>query len=106
MLDGVDPEILDNLEHEALHIAGVQNITYSRARWIGHRLHAEVHLTASTNLSLEEAHELGKRVSHALNHAIPYLGEAIVHVDPSGEAGIAHHRTPGHEHDGLPLHSH
>ena len=106
MLDGVDPEILDNLEHEAIHVAGVQNITYARARWIGHRLHAEVHLTASTNLSLEEAHELGKRVSHALNHAIPYLGEAIVHVDPASEAGITHHRTPGHEHDGLPLHSH
>ena len=106
MLDGVDPGVLDNLEHEALHVNGVRSITYSRARWIGHRLHAEVHVTASGDLSLEEAHELGKRVSHALSHAIPYLGETIVHVDPVDQAGIAHHHTPAHEHDGLPLHTH
>ncbi len=106
MLDGVDPDVLETLENEALDVSGVRRITYSRARWIGHRLHAEVHLTPSGISSLEEAHELGKRVSHSLSHAIPYISETIVHVDPVHQEGIAHHRTPVHEHDGLPPHSH
>lgn len=106
MLDGVDPDVLDSVEHEVLSVPGVRSITYSRARWIGHRLHAEVHLTASGGSSLEEAHDLGARVSHSLSHAIPYMGETVVHVDPAHQAGIAHHRTPAHEHDGLPPHGH
>ena len=106
MLDGVEPEVLDELEHQAGHAPGVRSVTYARARWLGHRLHAEVHVTPTGKLSLEEAHELGKRVTHSLNHAIPYLGDAIVHVDPVGEPGISHHRIAGHEHDHLSLHSH
>ncbi len=106
MLDGVDPEVLEAIEREALDVPGVRSITYSRARWIGHRLHAEVHLTTSDGASLEEAHELGKRVSHSLSHALPYIGETIVHVDPVQQAGIAYHRTPVHEHDGFPPHGH
>ena len=106
MLDGVDPEILDNLEHEVLHVQGVQAITSSRARWLGHRLHAEVHLTANGDLSLKQAHDLEKSVSHALAHAVPYLGEAVIHVEPAEQAGTANDQTSPHEHDGLPLHSH
>ena len=106
MLDGVDPTVIDELEHQAHHVDGVSHVTYTRARWIGHRLHAEVHVTAAGQPSLDEAHELGARVSHELSHAIPYVGEAVVHVDPLGKEGILHHRTPGHEHDGLPPHKH
>jgi len=106
MLDGVDPEVLDNLEHETLHVQGVRAVNSSRARWIGHRLHAEVHLTADGDLTLKEAHVLEQRVSHALAHAVPYLGEAVIHVDPADQAGTASDQTSPHEHDGLPLHSH
>ncbi|MDE2901802.1 MAG: cation diffusion facilitator family transporter [Chloroflexota bacterium] len=106
MLDGVDPEVLDNLEHEALHVQGVRDVTSSRARWIGHRLHAEVHLTASKDLSLKEAHELAKRVSHELAHAIPFLGEALIHVEPADHSDAGNNPTSAHKHDGPPLHSH
>ena len=107
MLDGVDPEVLDELEHQASHAPGVHSVTYVRARWLGHRLYAEIHVTPTADLSLEEAHELGKRVAHSLNHAISYLGDADVHVDPLGEPGdICHRRIARHEHDHLPAHSH
>ena len=106
MLDGVDPETLDELEHQAAHAPGVRSVTYARARWLGHRLYAEIHVTPTADLSLEEAHDLGKRVAHSLSHAIPYLGDAVVHVDPVGEPGISHHRIAEHQHDHLPLHSH
>ena len=102
MLDGVDPAILDELEHEAGHVGGVSGVAHARARWLGHRLHAEVHVTAIGNLSLDDVHDLGTRVAHALRHAIPYLDDVVVHVAPSSKAGITHHRTPGHEDDGLP----
>ena len=106
MLDGVDPEVLEEVEHHAAHAPGVRSVTYARARWLGHRLHAEVHVTPTADLSLQEAHDLGKRAAHSLNHAISYLGDAIVHVDPVSEPGISHHRIAKHEHDHLPAHSH
>ena len=106
MLDGVEPSTLDEVAHEAGHVDGVWSVTYTRARWVGHRLHAEVHVTTGGSPSLAEAHELGVNVSHALSHAISYLGDVVVHVDPMGKPGIDHHRTLAHEHDGLPLHGH
>jgi cation diffusion facilitator family transporter len=42
LLDGVDPEMIDTITHAAGHTPGVQQVTEVRARWIGHRLHAEV----------------------------------------------------------------
>jgi cation diffusion facilitator family transporter len=45
LLDGVDPEMIDTITHAAGHTPGVQQVTEVRARWIGHRLHAEVNVT-------------------------------------------------------------
>jgi cation diffusion facilitator family transporter len=45
MLDGVDPETLETIGHAARHVPRVEEVTDLRARWIGHRLHAEVSIT-------------------------------------------------------------
>ena len=42
MLDGVDPHVIDEIRHAAAHVANVKEVTDIRARWLGHRLHAEV----------------------------------------------------------------
>jgi len=41
MLDGVDAATLETIGHAARHVARVEEVTDLRARWIGHRLHAE-----------------------------------------------------------------
>jgi cation diffusion facilitator family transporter len=106
ILDGVDPEIIVEISHVAEHVKDVVKVTDVRARWRGHRLDAEVQLTVESSMSLEDAHSVTREVQHKLMHALPYLGKAIIHVDPTTAAGEHHHSIGVHQHDGLPRHAH
>jgi len=106
ILDGVETEALEAITRAARHVEAVHEVTDVRARWIGHRLHAEVSVSVPAKLSVGEAHAVAREVRHRLLHDVPHLGNATVHVDPVGEAGEAHHGIAEHAHDGLPAHSH
>jgi cation diffusion facilitator family transporter len=106
MLDGVGVETLEAIRHAAGHVAHVEEVSDLRARWVGHRLHAEVSVTVPGGLSVGEGHEIAKEVRHQLFHHLPHLGRVVLHVDPYGQGGERHHRIAQHAHDGLPAHSH
>lgn len=106
MLDGVDPNTLEAISHAASHVPRVNEATDVRARWIGHRLHAELSVTVAADLSVGEGHEVAREVRHQLLHHVPHLGGVTVHVDPIGQGGERHHRIGEHAHDGLPIHVH
>jgi len=105
-LDGVEPDVLDTLRHTAAHVAGVDGVEEVRARWIGHRIHAEVNIVVDANLTISAAHDIAIEVRHQALHHLPHLGNVVVHVDPDHHAGEAHHRIAPHAHDDLPMHSH
>lgn len=106
LLDGVDPEVIDEIKHAANHTPGVRDVSEVRVRWLGHRLHAEVNITVNPELSVEEGHEIAKEARHQLLHHLPYLSNAIIHVDPVKASGEEYHRIAEHIHDDLPAHSH
>src|SRR5215207_3840405 len=106
LLDGVDPSVIDEIRHAASHVEGVDNVAEVRARWLGHRLRAEVNVAVDAELSVAEGHAIAREVNHRLMHELRYLDSAVVHVDPVQEAGEEHHRVDAHSHDGLPNHSH
>jgi cation diffusion facilitator family transporter len=106
LLDGVEPGVIDEIHHAVGHVPGVEKVAQVRARWLGHRLRAEVNIAVSVNLSVAEGHAIAREVNHRLLHELRYLDMAVVHVDPVQEAGEEHHRIPAHSHDGLPTHSH
>jgi cation diffusion facilitator family transporter len=106
LLDGVDPEVIEEIRHAAIHVPGVEDVAEVRARWMGHRLRAEVNVAVDPELSVAEGHAIAREVNHRLLHELRYLDMAVVHVDPMQEAGEEHHRIPAHSHDGLPPHSH
>jgi cation diffusion facilitator family transporter len=102
LLDGVDPEVIDELEHSARHIDGVKEVSEARVRWLGHRMHAELNVTVAPGLTVEEGHALAGAVQGSLLKHLPYLSSATIHVDPIGASGSAHHSTAepdGHHHD-------
>lgn len=106
LLDGVDPEVLDEIRHAVGHVEGVEDVAEVRARWLGHRLRAEVNVAVSPELSVAEGHAIAREVNHHLLHELAYLDKAVVHVDPVHESGEEHHRVAAHSHDDLPGHSH
>jgi cation diffusion facilitator family transporter len=106
MLDGVDPHVIDEIRHAARHVAEVKEVTEIRARWLGHRLHAEVNITVPSQITILAAHAIASEVRHQLLHHLNYLSLVVIHVDPEEKSGEEHHRISEHAHDGLPAHSH
>src|SRR6266498_1548985 len=87
MLDGVEPDVIDEIRHAVEHVDAVKKVTEIRARWLGHRLHAELNVAVASELSVAKAHAIAKEVRHQLMHHLDYLSSVIVHVDPIEEAG-------------------
>jgi cation diffusion facilitator family transporter len=106
LLDGVEPEAIEEIRHAASQVPGVEDVSEVRARWLGHRLHAEVNVAVNPDLSVAEGHAIACEVHHQLLHHLSYLSGAVIHIDPVQEAGEEHHRVAAHSHDGLPTHSH
>jgi cation diffusion facilitator family transporter len=105
-VDGVDPEVLADLRHAAQHVPGVQAVTEVQARWVGHRMRAELNIAVAPTLSVVQGHAVAKEVRHQLLHQVQMLAGVTVHVDPMDEAGEHYHQVLAHTHDGLPAHSH
>jgi cation diffusion facilitator family transporter len=80
LLDGVDPELIEEIRHTAPHVPGVEEVAEVRARWLGHRLRAEVNVAVSPELSVSEGHAIAREVNHRLLHELGYLDMAVVHV--------------------------
>jgi cation diffusion facilitator family transporter len=84
-LDGVEPHIVSALRHSAEHAEGVRRVNSLRARWLGHRLHAEMTLSMDGALSLAEASRLTEKMrQHARRH-LPALES--LHVEIAPESG-------------------
>lgn len=106
LLDGVSPEMVDEIRHILGHIPEVKGIGEVRLRWLGHWLHAEVNIAVNTDLSVEKGHKIAKEVRHQLLHNLKYLANAVIHVDPKNALGEKYHTIEQHKHDDLPVHSH
>jgi cation diffusion facilitator family transporter len=106
LLDVVDPSVMDEIRSAAARVEGVEDVAEVRARWVGHRLRAEVNVAVNPEASVAEGHEVAREVNHRLLHELGYLETAVVHVDPAQESGEEYHRIAAHSHDGLSTHSH
>ena len=91
ILDGVDPNLVDEIRSEASQVQGVIGVNEIRVRWIGHRLHAEINITVNQTLSVEKGHDIAHQVQRELLHHMQFLSSLIIHVDPENESGEKFH---------------
>ena len=82
MLDGVDPEVIQEIHHAVEHVSDVQALNNVKARWLGHRLYAEVAIAVPSHLSIAAGEDIAARVRAQLQEHIPYLAHAVVQVQP------------------------
>jgi cation diffusion facilitator family transporter len=106
LLDGVDPQAIQQIKDASQHVNGVREVSEVRVRWLGHRMHGEVNIAVDPDLTVDKVHDVATEVRHRLLHELRFLSDAIIHVDPEHKSGEDHHRFPEHEHDDLPSHSH
>ncbi len=80
MLDGVDPAITGEIRHAAAHVAGVRQVLDVKARWLGHRLHADVGVQVSPGMTVADADRLAESLRHEVLEHIPALSVVNVRV--------------------------
>ncbi len=100
MLDGVEPEVIAELRHAAEHVPGVRGLDNVRARWVGHRLHAEADLLIDPELPVREGVAIAARVRETAMSHLPALGALRLGLAESGEAPGADDSGHGHSHGG------
>lgn len=92
MLDGVEPEVVDEIRQVAGSSDKVSGVTEVKVRWLGHRLYAEVSIAVDPQLSVEAGHSIAVEVRRRMIQRLNYLSNVVVHVDPTGSAGEEFHR--------------
>ena len=96
LLDAVDPHVVERIFESVAKVDGVAGVSSVQARWIGHRLYAQVRLSVPGSMPVHDAHAVAEAALHQLLHDVPNMSDAIVHVDPAGANVHAHELTAHH----------
>ncbi|MBK8020997.1 MAG: cation transporter [Chloroflexi bacterium] len=94
LMDGVDPSVMNRVEHFAETAPGVESIESLRIRWIGHRLFAEIVATVDETRSLVEGYSVTQNIRKSLYDAIPAMGEVVVSIKPAYAANARKEAIP------------
>jgi cation diffusion facilitator family transporter len=95
LMDRVDPDLVDQIEHQLAHDSGIHAVDRVRVRWIGHELHADADVALDPPLDVGAAHDVLEDARHRLLHNVPRLGDILLHANPAGRPD-AHDRTSHH----------
>jgi cation diffusion facilitator family transporter len=82
MLDGIEPEILSAIERTTQRVRGVEEVHSVRARWLGHKILADLHVTVDRTMTVDDSHAIVDCVEEALAASVPAFGGATIHVCP------------------------
>lgn len=111
MLDGVEPEVARQIAHAAEHVPGVRQVLDVRARWLGHRLAAELDIAVDGSVSVREADAISSQLEKEILNHLPALSQARIRARPHDLAlhGVQlkepddHGAHPGHHHAPPPV---
>ncbi|NTI26757.1 cation transporter (plasmid) [Rhizobium rhizogenes] len=97
-LDGVEPDITDEIRHAAAHVEGIEGLTDVKARWIGHRLHADVTISVSKVKPVADANLIVATLRNELHAHLPALGTTTIQIAEAAAEAPTDHRGHGHHH--------
>ena len=98
MLDGIEPHVMVEIRHAAEHVAGIKQVVNTQARWIGHRLHADLVIDVGNDLSLAEANGIATSLQQALRGHLPALKTACITFATPAVAADSHPSSESHDH--------
>ena len=99
MLDGVEPGIIDELRHAAGHVAGIEQVLDAKARWLGHKLHADVTIVVADSVPLAAANEIAAKLKRELHDHLPALAVTNIQFGMPADVFLrAGQHASGHHH--------
>ena len=102
LMDSVEPELVEQVEHIAESVPEVQSVDRLRVRWLGHALEASMAITVDCDMTVAEGHRISEEVRHRLLHEVRRLDTALIHVNPCGHGGEDPHETTRHHDPAVP----
>ena len=93
LIDGIEPDILSQIEHAPRHVPGVLGVHDVRARWVGHKVYTDVAINVDPQLSVRAADVIASKVEEALREHVRLLGHAVVRVSPALTVAAATRRS-------------
>ena len=95
LMDAVDPEIVDDIAHQASHTRGVHAVTDTRVRWLGHRLVADLTIEVDPAHTVHDGHEIAIATRRQLTQTVAHVDDVHIHVHPSASATSRHQHPAG-----------
>jgi cation diffusion facilitator family transporter len=83
LMDAVDPAIVARIDVEARGAPGVLAVSEAKARWLGHRLLADLTVEVDQNASVADGHAIATAARRRLLEHVAHVDEVNVHVHPS-----------------------
>ena len=80
MFDGVEPSIIDEIRHAVEHVPGISRVPEVKARWLGHRLHADVTIALPDNSTIADGSKIAEAVNSELIAHLPALAVARIRL--------------------------
>lgn len=96
LMDRVDPDLVDRIEHRLGDVDGIETVDRVRVRWIGHELYADADVALDRALDLAATHDILEDARHQLLHVVPRLTDVLLHANPAG-CHHAHERLRHHD---------
>ncbi len=102
LMDAIEPEIyepaLAAVQAQVAHHDELRELRRLRLRWLGNRLHGDLHLAVDSALSTRQGHDLAEHVRQGLFEELPLLSDLVVHVEPwSPNLAESHQHTSQRE---------
>ena len=82
MLDGVDPSLTNEIRHAAEHVPGIRQVLDVRARWLGHRLTAELDIALDATATVAAADAITHQFEIELLKHMPAMAAVRIRVRP------------------------
>ncbi|CAN7340091.1 cation diffusion facilitator family transporter [Rhizobium sp. LjRoot258] len=102
-LDGIEPGTAEEVRHAAEHVKGIESVVNVKARWLGHKLHADVTIAVDPSQTVAEANALVVALRNELNAHLPALATATIQLDSGSALAAVDDRGHGHHHAPAPF---
>jgi cation diffusion facilitator family transporter len=86
VLMGASPgeNTMKTIRESCRNVPGVKGCHKCRARRVGSRIHADLHIQVDPKLSVKESHNVASKVERSLKAKMPDLASVVVHIEPAG----------------------
>lgn len=76
-------DVMEKISRTCLKVPRVRGCHSYRARRVGSRIYADVHINVDPKITVKKSHEIATRVERSLKAKIPDLTSVVVHVEPT-----------------------